>query len=162
SKLIGTGAIGNGFQGQSVAISADGNTALVGGPGDNSGAGAIWVFIRSGSIWTQQGSKLIGTNGNAYQGYSVSISADGNTVVEGGPLDINVNGAVWVFTRSSNVWTQQGSKLTGTGASGSSFQGQSVSISADGNNIIEGGYGDNNGIGASWVFIRNGSTWTQQ
>src|SRR5277367_4841106 len=55
-KLVGTGAIANPYgveQGNSVALSADGNTAIVGGPGDNSLAGATWVFIRSGAIWTQ-------------------------------------------------------------------------------------------------------------
>ena len=42
----------------SVALSADGNTALIGGFGDNEGAGAAWVFTRSGATWTQQGEKL--------------------------------------------------------------------------------------------------------
>jgi hypothetical protein len=42
-------------------VSADGNTAIVGGPGDNSGTGAAWVYTRSGGAWTQQGNKLVGT-----------------------------------------------------------------------------------------------------
>ena len=50
----------NGEFGYSVALSADGNTALIGGPGDNGGAGAAWVFTRSGSAWAQQGAKLTG------------------------------------------------------------------------------------------------------
>ena len=45
-----------------MALSADGNTALIGGPGDNSArVGAAWVFTRSGGVWTQQGAKLVGT-----------------------------------------------------------------------------------------------------
>ena len=44
-----------------MALSADGNTALIGGPGDNGWVGAAWVFTRSGSTWTQQGSKLTGS-----------------------------------------------------------------------------------------------------
>jgi hypothetical protein len=59
--LVGTGAVGSAGQGQSVAVSADGNTALVGGPGDNSNAGAAWVFTRSGGVWSQQGGKLVGS-----------------------------------------------------------------------------------------------------
>jgi hypothetical protein len=162
-KLVGTGMVGNSSQGQSVAISADGNTVIVGANGDNSGAGAVWVFTRSGGVWTQQGTKLVGMGsvGNAFQGYSVAISADGNTIIEGGPFDINSKGALWVFTRTGGVWTQQGTKLIGTGGVGNSFQGQSVAISADGNIAIEGGYGDNN-VGAAWVFIRGGGIWTQQ
>ena len=49
------------LQGFSVALSADGNTAIVGGYGDNGSAGAAWVFTRSGGVWTQQGAKLVGT-----------------------------------------------------------------------------------------------------
>src|SRR5450830_1918268 len=60
-KLVGTGAAGSARQGQSVSLSADGNTAIVGGFADNSFAGAAWVWTRSGAVWTQQGSKLVGS-----------------------------------------------------------------------------------------------------
>jgi hypothetical protein len=89
-KLVGTGAIGMALQGQSVALSADGNTAIVGGALDNGGAftgvGAAWVFTRSNGIWTQQGNKLVGTDaiGDSLQGYSVALSGDGNTAILGG------------------------------------------------------------------------------
>jgi hypothetical protein len=45
----------------SVSLSADGNTAIVGGNDDNSGAGATWVYTRSSGLWTQQGTNLVGT-----------------------------------------------------------------------------------------------------
>jgi hypothetical protein len=167
SKLVGTGAIGNAEQGVSVSLSADGNTALVGGHLDSSNQGAAWVFVRNGSNWSQQGSKLVGTGSigpNIYQGYSVSLSGDGNTAVICGFGDNYNQGAAWVFIRSENIWKQQGAKLFGTGATGSNppNQGMSVSISADGNTVIVGGYGDNNIVGAAWIFIRNGDTWSQQ
>jgi hypothetical protein len=38
--------MGNENQALSVSLSADGNTTIVGGPGDNSGTGATWVFTR--------------------------------------------------------------------------------------------------------------------
>jgi hypothetical protein len=54
-KLVGTGAVGQLVeQGFPVALSADGNTAVVGGLNDNGGAGAVWVFARSNGVWTQQ------------------------------------------------------------------------------------------------------------
>ncbi|MCA6491796.1 MAG: IPT/TIG domain-containing protein, partial [Chitinophagaceae bacterium] len=164
NKLVGTGAVGNSKQGRSVSISADGNTAIVGGNADNSGIGAAWIYTRSGGVWTQQGNKLVGTGavGAAIQGTSVSISADGNTVILGGRSDNSNFGAAWVFTRSGGVWTQQGNKLVGTGGVGASEQGQSVSISADGNTAIVGGFSDNSGIGATWVYTRSGGVWTQQ
>jgi len=164
AKLVGTGATGNANQGYSVSLSADGNTALLGGYQDNSSAGAAWVFTRSSGTWAQQGSKLVGTGatGNAGQGYSVSLSADGNTALVGGYLDNSSAGAAWVFTRSSGTWSQQGSKLVGTGATGNTGQGYSVSLSADGNTALVGGYLDNSSAGATWVFTRSSGTWSQQ
>src|SRR2546423_153102 len=53
-KLVGTGAVGTAGQGRSVALSSDGNTAIVGGPNDNNNTGAAWVYTRSGGVWTQQ------------------------------------------------------------------------------------------------------------
>ncbi len=164
NKLVGTGAIGDSDQGYSVSISADGNTAIVGGCVDNSKAGAAWIYTRSAGIWTQQGNKLVGTGaiGNAYQGWSVAISADGNTAIVGGYTDNQDTGAVWIYTRSAGVWTQQGDKLVGTGGAGNAYQGGSVSISADGNTAIVGGSIDNNGAGAAWVYFRSTGVWTQQ
>jgi hypothetical protein len=166
SKLVGTGVIGSAgsHQGCSVSLSADGNTAIVGGYADNLGIGAAWVYTCSGNTWTQQGSKLVGTsvNGYAEQGFSVSLSADGNTAIVGGPYDNSNVGAAWVYTRTGSTWIQQGNKMVGTGAIGNAYQGTSVSLSADGNTAILGGSGDNSDIGAAWVFARNGSTWSQQ
>jgi hypothetical protein len=165
SKLVGTGAVGSADQGSSVSLSADGNTALIGGASDNAAVGAAWVWIRSGGVWAQQGSKLVGTGavaGGSGQGRSVSLSADGNTALIGGPGDNGSIGAAWVWTRSGGVWTQQGSKLVGTAAVGSAYQGGSVSLSADGNTALVGGLSDNAGIGAAWVWTRSGGAWTQQ
>jgi antibiotic biosynthesis monooxygenase (ABM) superfamily enzyme len=161
-KLVGTGAAGSAAQGSSVALSADGNTAIVGGRLDNGTAGATWIFTRSGGVWTQQGGKLVGTGaaGDAQQGFSVALSADGNTAIVGGPgnLQLSGAGATWVFTRSGGVWTQQGQKLVGSGGSLFAEQGTSVALSADGDTAIVGGSGDNGEAGAAWVFGRPGIT----
>ena len=79
-------------------MSADGNTAMVGGPYDNSGNGAAWVFTRSGTTWTQQ-TKLFDTNatGASWQGYSAALSADGSTAMVGGPGDSSNVGAAWTY-----------------------------------------------------------------
>jgi hypothetical protein len=161
-KLVGTGAVGNTEQGNSVSISSDGNTAIVGGIGDNNYQGAVWIYKRQNGVWSQQGDKLVGTGavGNAWQGFSVSISSDGNTAIVGGIGD-SITGASWIFTRQNGVWSQQGDKLVGTGVVGCSQQGCSVSISSDGNTAIVGGTQDNNFQGASWIFARQNGVWTQ-
>ncbi len=164
SKLVGTGAVGAAVQGRSVSLSGDGNTAIVGGYLDDSGTGAAWVFTRSGGVWSQEGSKLVGTGavGAAIQGFSVSVSGDGNTAIVGGYNDDSGVGAAWVFTRTGGVWSQQGPKLVGTGAVGGAYQGRSVALSADGNTAIVGGYQDDSNTGAAWVFTRSGGVWSQQ
>jgi hypothetical protein len=163
-KLVGIGAVGNAGQGKSLAISADGNTAIVGGWMDNGFTGAAWIFVRNGNGWIQQGSKLVGTDpiGQSQQGWSVTLSADGNTAIIGGPGDNFGRGATWVFTRQGSSWSQEGTKLVGSGVTGIARQGMCVAITADGNTAIVGGDYDNSLVGAAWVFNRNGNTWTQQ
>src|SRR6476620_7951793 len=114
AKPVSTDAAGNANQGMSVALSADGSTAIVGGPGPNNvdrdrspsigPAGAAWIFIRRGGVGAQQGSKLVGTTnapggGLWSQGAAVALSADGNTAIVGGPSDNRTTGATWVFVR---------------------------------------------------------------
>ncbi len=118
-KLVGTGAFGVAVQGASVSLSAEGDTAVVGGDGDVGGVGAVWVWRRSGGIWLQDGPKLVGEGwaNAALQGWSVALSggwhnpdrrrSDDNLQYTYG---IGV-GAVWVFTRNNGRWTQQGPKL---------------------------------------------------
>ena len=163
SNLTGGGESGEGSFGVSVALSADGNTALIGGAGNDFEVGAAWVFTRSGSTWTEQ-AKLTGSGGIEPRrfGESVALSADGNTAVVGGPEDNIGTGAVWVFTRSGGTWTQQGSELTGGGEVEAGEFGRSVAVSADGNTALVGGPEGNVGTGAAWVFTRSGTTWTEQ
>ncbi len=160
TPLRGSGAVGGARQGQSVSLSGDGNTAIVGGSFDNGGAGAAWVWTRNGGVWTQLGPKLVGSDalGNANQGISVSLSGDGNTAIVGGNGDdLGPDGAAWVWTRSGGVWTQLGTKLVGSGAVGNARQGNSVCLSADGKTAIVGGYADNSNFGAAWVFADAGA-----
>jgi hypothetical protein len=162
--LTGSGETATGFFGYSVALSSDGNTALVGGYNDNSGVGAVWVFTRSGSTWTQQGAKLTGggETGAGFFGTGVALSEDGNTALIGGYKDNGSVGAAWVFTRVGGVWTQQGAKLIGTGGSGEREFGLRVALSADGNTALIGATEDNLLVGAAWVFTRSLGAWTQQ
>lgn len=135
-KLVAIDNIGNAQQGYSVAVSADGNTAIVGGSSDNSGAGAAWIWTRSEGVWTQ-GPKLIGSgsftpNPNYPRSRSsVSISADGNTVLVG-------------------------SEAIGSG--NSQQPAVSISLSADGKTLLVGGYGDNGSAEAVWVFTSTVAT----
>jgi phosphodiesterase/alkaline phosphatase D-like protein len=162
--------IGAGEFGSSVALSADGSTALIGGYRDNADVGAAWVFTRSGTTWTQQGAKLVAKSGEESGegefGVSVALSADGNTALigsSGEPLGFAAHrGAAWVFTRTGTTWAQQGGKLVSAETTGSSEFGFSVALAGSGNIALIGAPGDNTNVGAAWVYTRAGTTWTQQ
>jgi phosphodiesterase/alkaline phosphatase D-like protein/phage gpG-like protein len=165
-KLTGSGEEGEGQFGRSVALTSEGDTALVGGPGDAGKVGAAWVFTLSGETWSQQGAKLTGADesGAGEFARSVALSKDGATALIGAPGDSGKAGAAWVFTSSpEGAWSQQGEKLTGSGESGAGELGRSVALSSEGDTALVGGPADNANIGAAWVFTSSPEgAWSQQ
>ena len=163
SKLVGVGGVSGPQQGHAVALSADGNTAILGGFWDNAFVGAAWIFARENGVWAQQGDKLIGrgAHGAASQGFSVALSGDGNTAVVGGPNDNGNVGAAWIFGRSNGVWSQLGSKVVGLGGVAQESRGISVAISGDAQTLLVGGV-DNKARAAAWVFANANGTWRQE
>jgi FG-GAP repeat len=180
----GTGETGFSGFGEGVAVSGDGNTALIGAPDARVGDGEVWVFVRAGGSWKQQGQPLrvdctrhcggaegTGEPGGGFEfGQAVALSANGNTALIGAP-EIG-RGRAWVFTRSRGRWRQQGAPFlgfcrptkqsctgpNGTGLAGWAF-GQAVALSASGNTALIGAPG---GQGAVWVFVRSRGRWSQQ
>jgi hypothetical protein len=137
---------GAGAQGYAVAIAGDANTIAVGAPFDNKIAGATAVFTRTGNQWAQQGPKLVGTaaSGASGQGNALALSADGNSLLVGAPFDTPANGtgfgAVWFFTRSGGVWSQQGGKVQAAELSLTPEEfGWAVALSGDGDTAVIGG-----------------------
>jgi len=148
--------------GKSVALSADGNTALVGDPSSNSTPGAAWVFTRSAGTWTR-GPALIADGGgdDGRFGKSVALSADGATALIGDPTASAQRGEAWVFTRSHDAWTRQATLTDSEGSQLAHF-GRSVALSSDGDTALIGGPGDSSFEGAAWAFTRSGTTtWSQ-
>jgi hypothetical protein len=167
AKLLGTAELDPGFFGTSVALSADGATALVGGLGDNADVGAAWAFRRTGTTWAADGGKLTGGNasGAPQFGQAVALSGDGHTALVAGPFDNGNAGAVWTFTDTGGSWVQQGPKLTGPQPSGCQATtpafGTGVSLSGDGATALIGGAGDQSCKGGAWVYARSGDGWIQ-
>jgi hypothetical protein len=164
-KLVATPAVGQ--QALSMALSEDGNTALVAGLPAGQPTWPVWVFVRStGGLW-HQSAQLTGTGASGTPNgfaFSVALSGDGTTALVGLSSDNASTGAAWVFTSNGagGPWSQQGTKLVGTGAVGNASQGYSVALSANGNTALIGGTGDSGNTGAAWVFTRSSGVWTQQ
>jgi hypothetical protein len=156
------------------------------------GSGAVYVFYRQGSTWGQQAYlKASNTDSNDRFGETLSLSAQGNTLAIGargessGAAGVNgdqadntsaFSGAAYVFVRDGAAWTQQAYiKPSNTGLN-DQF-GWQVSLSGDGATLAVGAWGEDSsatGIdgdqadntsgqsGAVYVFVRQGSMWTQQ
>jgi hypothetical protein len=181
----GVGEGKGGAFGAGVAVSADGRTAMIGAPEAKAGDGAVWVFVRNGHSWKQQGAKLVvdcthdcggprgqGEDQKTFQfGQAIALSANGNTALIGAPGN-GERGGAWVFTRSHGRWEQQGAEIiaychpktrrctgpNGTGLGGFGFGG-SIALSANGSTGLIGASG---GVGAAWVFARSHGDWRQQ
>jgi hypothetical protein len=164
-------------------------------------AGAVYVYVRQGDTWTQQAYVKASNPGQSdHFGSSVALSRDGNTMAVSAPWEssaatgINGNqgddsvpqaGAVYIFTRTGNTWTQQAYiKAANTGRAsqgavpgdGDQF-GYSLALSGDGQTVavgaltedsaaqqINGNAADDsaNSAGAVYVFARTGNAWAQQ
>ncbi len=152
--------------GASVAISGD--TVVVGAFGEDSAAtgvngnqannsatdsGAAYVFVRSGSTWTQQAYLKASNTGARVTSSAISTAISGNTVVVGAygedsaATGVNGNqadngaidsGAAYVFVRSGSSWTQQ-AYLKASNTEASDFFGGSVAISGD--TVVVGAFG---------------------
>ena len=177
--------------GGAVALSADDNTLAVGADFEES-AGAVYVFTRISGIWRQQAYiKASNTDAGDRFGDAVALSADGNTLAVGadnedsaaGGIGGNENdnsmasaGTVYVFRRDSDTWRQQ-AYVKASNTNGSDWFGDAVALSADGDTLAVGAFGEDSasrGIngnendnsmgwsGAVYVFIRNSGTWQQQ
>jgi hypothetical protein len=164
-KLTATGERGAGAFGQSVALSADGSTALVGSPEDSIPIGAAWVFVRAGTTWTQQARLLGSKPGPTVQdglGISVALSGDGNTALVGAENFRDTVGAAFAYRRTGTKWAHFGKILTGALEVGKGQFGTAVSLSSDGTTAAIGAPGDASSTGAVWIYAFGKTGWTQQ
>ena len=170
------------------ALAEDSSTTGVNSVSDEAAnlSGAAYVFVRSGSTWDQQ-AYLKASNTNVDDQFGVSVAVAGDTVVVGANLEdssttgvnsvsneaVSQSGAAYVFVRSGSTWSQQAYlKASNTGA----FDQFGVSVAVAGDTIVAGAFGEGSsttgvnslpnelasGSGAAYVFIRSGSTWSQQ
>jgi FG-GAP repeat len=167
--------------GSTIALSVDGNTMAVAAHWESSGAtgvngnqnddsipqaGAVYVFTRAGTAWSQQAyvkasntgqpDKGDGTTDGDQFGYSLALSADGNTLAVGaisedssakgvngnqGDDSVPESGAAYVFIRVGRTWSQQAYIKASNTNRGDLF-GYSMGISADGNTLAVAAYNE--------------------
>jgi hypothetical protein len=195
--------LGDGF-GWGLALSADGATLAVGSATENSAAtgidgnqadnsatyaGAVYVFTRSGAMWSQQ-AYVKASNTDAFDlfGISLVLSADGDLLVVGANGESSASGsgqadnsrpmagAAYVFARSGSTWSQA-AFLKASNPDPDDRFGGSLAMTPDGTTLVAGanvessaavGIGGNQAdnsvlaAGAVYRFTRSGTAWTQQ
>ncbi|HWB21252.1 MAG TPA: IPT/TIG domain-containing protein, partial [Gaiellaceae bacterium] len=149
-KLTGPGGVASGF-GRTVALSADGGTALIGGDQDGGAPafpGAVWTFARSGSAWKAVGPKLVlddpdgATSGF---GSTLSLAAGGSTALIGGATAGYRE--VWQYARTSSGWKQEAQLPT----LGSIDFGQTMALTPGGDTALI-GTSEGTGPGSAYIF----------
>ena len=176
-KLFAEDADASDEFGWSVAL--NGETVVIGAKNDDGSCrdtslscGASYVFVRTGSLWMQQ-QKLVAEDASSHSLFGHSVSVNGDTAVIGAKSDdysCNGNGfdcgAAYIFTRSSNSWTQQ-QKIVAEDSDSYDYFGNSVTL--DGDTVLVGAPNDDEicsggseNCGAAYVFVRSGNVWAQQ
>ena len=170
-----------------VAIS--GNTVVVGAFGEASDAdgvngdqsdnsspstGAAYVFVRNGAVWSQQ-AYLKASNSDTGAVFGISVAISGDTIVVGAAgAGVSGTGLAYVFVRNGTTWSQE-ALLKASNADGADAFGATVAVSGDTVVVgapfeaskatgVNGDETDNSAFsaGAAYIFVRNGTTWSQQ
>lgn len=156
--------------GQSVALS--GETALIGAYQDDhtlpqvaSNGGSAYVFLRSGTTWSQQAKLVAADTGNDNR-LGSSVALDGDLAVLGAPdpiLTAPGPGSAYVFARTAGVWTQQQKIQAADGAAGQRL-GSAVAIS--GGTLLAGAPYQRSEAGeeagSAYVYVLDASVWSFQ
>lgn len=158
-------------------------------------SGAVYVYRRSGTAWSHE-SYLKASNSNASDGFGFSVAIHGDTVAVGsiyeGSCQTTItngsvassdnscaySGAVYVFTRQSNLWSQT-AYIKSSNIEGNDFFGTDISLSDS--RLAVGAIGESSGqttitntanvasadnslsrSGAVYIYYFNGTAWTQE
>jgi hypothetical protein len=165
AKCVGDGTAAWAHLGTSVAIQGD--TLAAGAQDDivasQDGQGAAYVFVRSGTAWSQQ-ARLTAADGAAYESFGSSIALSGDTAVVGAYADTisgnDSQGSGYVFTRTGAGWDQQAKLTAAPAGAADDLLGWSAAISGD--TAVLGAFGDDGNRGSVFVFTRAGTAWNRQ
>jgi len=142
------------FFGWSVCISSDGNIVAVGAIQEGS-SGSVYIFTRSGGVWTEQQKITPTTTSGARVGESVDISTDGSTLI----LGCRGGDQVFIYTYNGSSWVEEG--IVTPDIPTNRF-GLSVSLTSDGNIAVVGAPWDSSVSsqeGSVWIYQRIGTSW---
>lgn len=157
-----------------VSVAVSGDTVVAGAPNHDvfgSDSGAAYVFVRSGTTWSQQ-AEIFPDDGAGDDNFGIAVAISGDIIVVGahendatcpGTTPLCNAGAAYVFTRSGTNWTQQ-AKLTPSDPGVADRFGGAVAV--DGTTAVVGAGPDDHAggtdAGSAYVFVQSGTSWNQE
>ena len=147
-----------------ISVALDDDTAVIGARQDDdndSQSGSAYVFTKVSGVWSQK-AKLIASDGAADDEFGISAAVHGDTVVVGARQDDTSDGAAYVFTKVSGVWSQKAKLTASDGAADDEF---GISVAVEGDTVVIGAYqDDDNGdqSGSAYVFTKVSGMWSQK
>jgi len=155
-KLTASDSAADDYFGISTDIDVD--YAVVGAYYKNNQQGAVYVFKRSGSSWSQQ-QKLTASDGNLGDHFGICVSIDGDYILIGAEGDDNEKGAAYIFKLSGSSWTQEAKLVALDSADGDRF---GINVCIDEDYALVGSFFDDSEKGSAYVFKRSGTIWNQE
>jgi len=164
AKLTAPDGVAKDFFGISVAL--DGDSALIGAYGyydyiadmlgEPSNPGSAYVFVRSGTDWSQQAEW---SSGWAFVRFGISVALDGDTALVGATLNwdapVDGDGSAYVFVRSGTTWSQQAELHHVDNECWGCYPSFGISVALSADSVIV-GEGD-----SAYGFVRSGTTWSK-
>jgi uncharacterized repeat protein (TIGR01451 family) len=150
--------------GISVALSADGSSALIGAYGTVNAAGVAYAYSQTGGVWSTTPiatfTDPLATVNDAF-GISVALSADGNSALIGSYGAVSTAGTAYAYSKTGGAWsTTPIAMFTDPLATANDAFGVSVALSADGNSALIGSYGAVSTAGAAYAYSKTGGAWS--
>lgn len=161
--------------GETDRVCIVGDTIVAGSPGYSSNKGAVYVFERNGTQWSDP-NILTASDGNNSDQFGWAVAYDGNKIVAGSPYNDDYRGAAYVFSWNGTNWSEDQKLVASDGESrtdrgypaGSYGDRFGMAVAIDANTIVVGAkwdqcdYANNMFAGSAYVFDYNGTTWSEQ
>ena len=148
--------------GSSCAFSMDSTVLAIGAPSNESGKGAVWIYVFQNNRWIHF-QKIIApyTVGFSNQGYSVDLNENGDTLVIGAPMDDGGKGAVWIYKVYNSKYDFVRKLVEIKGGNGN--LGHSVAVSNSGLMISASGpkFYSEKGSVFTWRFVEGQNVWLE-
>jgi len=156
AKLTASDAATGDYFGNDVSIF--GNTIAVGAPFENDN-GAVYIYTRSGSTWTQQ-SKITAPTRRTKGRFGQAVDLDGSLLIVGEPMNLNAVHRAYIFQGSGSSWTNRNTlTYSGISSTGADEYGRDVAIDSNSNTAVVGAWRYNTSGGA-FVYTRTGYSGT--